>query len=625
MQKLTFIIACLLTFNLHAQDFQERDLSTSIKKVTVFLESAQIDREGSTALGAGKFKVKIKNLSPYLDAQSVQVKANGPVTVLGVNHVIDYLDEIKPSDEIKTLQTQLEKLQNQQREKQNQQTVLSEQKEFLKQNRSVIGQNGIKVEDLRLADNYFGQRLSDIYAKELEVGLAMQKLDLEINKIIDQLNYINGQVRTPSSSLVITVLAKEVATVKFELSYLVRNAGWFPNYDVRVENLDKPMELIYKASVYQSTGEDWKNIKLIFSTADPSRSGQLPDLQPWRLDYYSPKYNSNSYDGQRSFNRVNGRVTSSEDGSALPGVNVIIKGTSIGAATDMNGNYSLSLSSGASTLQFSAVGFVTQEVVIGSRSVIDVMMDLDVRQLSEVVTTTKGFRSKSLSYSVGATEKVTLRGAASIPIETNLIENQTSVQFEIKEPYTILSNGERSAIDMVAYDIPAYYEYVSVPKLDPEAFLIARITGWEQYNLLEGEANLFFEGTFVGKSVLDVKFVSDTLSLSLGRDKNVVVTRTKVKDFSNKQFIGSNKIDSRTWALEVRNKKSNAINITLNDQIPMSVREEITVENVQLSGGKLDAETGEVVWKMELKPNETKKFELKYSVKYPKGKNIYLD
>jgi uncharacterized protein (TIGR02231 family) len=178
---------------------------------------------------------------------------------------------------------------------------------------------------------------------------------------------------------------------------------------------------------------------------------------------------------------------------------------------------------------------------------------------------------------------------------------------------------------MEFYDLPAFYQYYCVPKIDKDAFLIANIIDWEKYNLLEGEANVFFEDTYVGKTLMDVRYASDTLEISLGRDKNVSVDREKVKDFTDKQFIGSKKEETREWITTVKNNKNQAINMILLDQVPVSTIEEIEVNIQNVSGAKHDIETGEIKWEFELEPSNKKEFELKYSVKYPKFRNLIVE
>jgi uncharacterized protein (TIGR02231 family) len=142
---------------------------------------------------------------------------------------------------------------------------------------------------------------------------------------------------------------------------------------------------------------------------------------------------------------------------------------------------------------------------------------------------------------------------------------------------------------------------------------------------LEGEANIFFEETYVGKTILNVGYATDTLNISLGRDKNVSVNRLKTKDYTSKQFIGTKQEETRTWNITVKNNKSQAINMVILDQVPVSTLEEIEVIAEKLSGARQNIETGEIRWELSLEANNKKDLELKYSVKYPKDKKLVIE
>jgi uncharacterized protein (TIGR02231 family) len=157
------------------------------------------------------------------------------------------------------------------------------------------------------------------------------------------------------------------------------------------------------------------------------------------------------------------------------------------------------------------------------------------------------------------------------------------------------------------------------------AYLTGNIIDWAKQSLLSGEATLYFENTFVGKSMLNVNQLTDTLTISLGTDPGILVKREKRKDFTSKKVIGANKTDTYSFLVTVRNNKSNAIQITVNDQIPVSSNSSITVETSELSGGKVNNETGIVKWDIDLKPQEKKELVLTYSVKYPKNQNVILE
>ncbi len=165
---------------------------------------------------------------------------------------------------------------------------------------------------------------------------------------------------------------------------------------------------------------------------------------------------------------------------------------------------------------------------------------------------------KKLGFSFGNKDKQVF---VSKPIVVMPMENQTSLEIRLDTPFTIKSSGKQKVVSINNVDIPAYYEYRTVPKLEKAAFLIARVADWGEYNLLEGEANLYFESTYIGKSILDVRFLTDTLNISLGRDKNVLVNRQKVKSQTSREFIGKETIEKRHFDLSIRNSKGQPINI----------------------------------------------------------------
>jgi len=161
--------------------------------------------------------------------------------------------------------------------------------------------------------------------------------------------------------------------------------------------------------------------------------------------------------------------------------------------------------------------------------------------------------------------------------------------------------------------------------LSESAYLTAKIINWQELNLLPGEANLFFEGTFLGKSLLDVAKAGDTLSLSLGKDKGVVVKRTLLKEYSSKRFIGSNRTDTRQYEITIRNNKQLPVNIIVEDQFPISTQKEIEVQDRKYEGARLDEDTQQISWQQTVDAKKETKLSFRYEVKYPKDKTLQLD
>ena len=429
----------------------------------------------------------------------------------------------------------------------------------------------------------------------------------------------------PTGEVLVKVDAKQTKNYSLELTYLVGNAGGFPSYDIRAKNINEPIQLIYKANVRQDTKVDWSNVKLKFSSANPNASSVAPKLQTYLLNYniLPPSY-------KLTTNSIKGKVVDS-NGQPLPGASVVVEGTTIGTSTDIDGNYSITIPDNSSQLTFSFIGYNSKTLPVSS-SVMNISLDESEMALEEVIVVAGYGSNKKISNTlqgkvagVNVDKSVRIRGASSLAIPTEQIVNQTTVDFEINTPYSVKSDNKNYTVDMEFYELPAFFQYYSVPKINKEAFLIANILDWEKYNLLEGEANVFFEETYVGKTLLDVRYASDTLEISLGRDKKVSVNREKIKYYTAKQFIGNKKEETRVWKTTIKNNKDQVINMIILDQVPVSTIEEIVVNVLNNSGAKLNSETGEIKWEFELKPNDKKEFELKYSVKYPKNKNLIVE
>lgn len=221
-----------------------------------------------------------------------------------------------------------------------------------------------------------------------------------------------------------------------------------------------------------------------------------------------------------------------------------------------------------------------------------------------------------------AAKRKKLDAESSISNYTTVNENQLNVSFDIDIPYDILSNGKAHSVALKEIKIPATFKYYAAPKLEKEAFLMAEITDYSKYNLLNGEANIIFEGMYVGKTYINTSQTSDTLSLSMGRDKKISIKREKVVDKSGTKFLSSKKEQTFTYDITVRNNKKEAAQLLLKDQYPLSTDKDIEIELLQTDSAKVNAETGILSWDLNLKPNETKKIRISYRVKYPKDRLI---
>lgn len=625
--KLFFHFNILLLFVSLAVSAQENQIAVNskISKVTVFISGAQVQRQTeSIDIPQGVSLLVFSGLSSAIEAQSIQAKGEGNFTILSVTQQKNFLLEKKNSEQKTTYLNTISTLNDKIAELRNESEVYKAEEEMLIKNQVVMGPNiNYDLAKLKLALDFQKQRLSEAKNKQISIQKEIVKLQIEQHKYNKQLVEIDGQSLKNSNDVVVKVAAKATTKGKFGLTYMVKNAGWYPTYDIRAKDVSSPIELVYKANVTQNSGEDWRNVKLTLSSGNPTTSNTKPDLQPYSLGFISAGYFGTG--GASAIRLVKGKVVGANDNLAIAGVSIRVKNTSVAAVTDANGNFTLQIPLGGNVLVFSCIGFQSQEQIITSNQMI-VRLKEDEQSLSDVVVT--GYGNAKSKETAANSPKLMIRGVSALTsnaVEVNTVEKQTNVTFDIQNPYTILSDGKQFTVDIGNYDFKADYEYYAAPKVSDDAFLTAKINGFNDINLISGEASIFFEGTFLGKTLLDVQNASDTLTFSLGVDKNVVIKREKQKDFNEKQFIGSSQRDNRHFVIDIKNRKSQSINLIVQDQLPVSTSSDITIEQQELSKAQLDEATGLLTWKMLIQPNEQKKLTLKYQVKYPKNRPINIE
>jgi len=652
MKKSILLLLGLTTLTLHAQEPTEREVKTDVSEVTVYLENAMETRKASVDVQPGKTLLKFTGMSPFIDAKSIQAKIDGDVTVLSVNHHLNFLKNTEEPKLVTDLRARIKDIDKKIGAESVLMSVISEDIAFLKQNRGLGGTQSVSVATVKEGADFFSARFTALKSKELERSIAMNALQKERDVLVGELEKQGGERVWATSELLVLVDAKKTETLKAVVSYIISNASWYPSYDIRANNITGPIQIVYKANIRQDSKCDWKNVKLKLSSYNPTISAIAPELQTYFMGFNTkpPVY-------QQPLSSVGGRVSNFR-GEPLAGVRVNVVGSSLSIMTDKQGMYSITLPTNLRELEFSLFGYFGSVRKVYEKTM-NVFMNENQQASKDLVMTTPKYSIDGPITVSGSSEVYTtvqssdevhgvdiadledhkmvveeksstaqslskIRGTAAIP-EQERIEKAISIDFDVKLPYTILSDNNVVSVDMESLSLPAVYQYVAIPKLSKDVFLKAYIQDWEQYNFLVGEANVFFEDTYVGKTILDNATASDTLSISLGLDKKIVVQREKVKDYSSKQFIGTKNIDTRDWKTTIRNNRNEKINLMVLDQVPVSIDAEIEINQETTPEAQLTPSTGEVKWATIVNPSQNKVFNLKYTVKYSKLAHLIVE
>lgn len=540
MKKILILLIAVWAYNANAQQIAEKNVSSKIKEVRVFLTQAEVNNIAQVSVGAGTSTLVFEELPAKLQQQSLQVNAKGAITIMAVKHRINYLKSQAKTDKIKKLEQELEGIQDALNSLQVQKKIYQEEEAMILANKQVGGdQTGVSAQKLKEIADFYRQRLGEVNQKILELNKQIKQNQEKEQQTRKQIHEENAQANKPSSEVLVTVKADVPVTANFELSYIVPDAGWQPIYDIRSKDTKSPAQLMYRANVYQNTGLDWNNVQISLSSGNPSVGGNKPELAVWYVSQFVGA--SYGYSNMRSAEAKRTEV-------------------------------------------------VAQRAI--SAKDVDRGIELDDKP------------------------------SETIADFTTVQENTLATEFEIALPYTIPSDGKPQLVDVQKFDMTTIYSYGATPKLDRDAFLTARLVDWEKYNLISGKANVYFEGAFVGETYLNARNTKDTLVVSLGRDKKVIIEREQIKDLTTKKKLSSHIKEEFAFEIRIRNTKKEKVVIRLEDQIPISNNSKIEVELLEATGAKADPITGKLTWKMEVNPSETKIVKLRYSIRYPKDMQV---
>lgn len=507
----------------HAQD--KVKATAVVNEVTVFTYGAEISNKVNVNLPKGSMQLYIQNVARDINVNSVQIAGPDGITVLsvsqGARNTVDILSPahrlIQDSLDLATARKEI--LVNKQKAAQGALKILN--------NDQLLGGGGkVDLTDL--------SKLVDYYQlKSLELNTTIENLTKSISGENKTIARLEQQIRTFTGTggvLIVQMSNARAFQGTLNISYMASSANWQAYYDLRAKSINDPLDIFYKAKISQSTGVDWKNVKLTLSTGNPSQNGNAPILNP-------------------SYAQLN----------------------------DVRlGNVLASKASGIKIRGISSVNIEAKEAVL---------------------------------------DEVVVRGPA-----TTITENQLSATFDIETLYDIMSNGEPHSVTLKEYKHPASFKYYAVPKLDKDAFLLAEVNDFEKLNLVAGEANVIFENMFVGTSYINPNVATDSLNLSMGRDKAITLKRERIMDAKSNQTSGSSKRQIYTYELRIRNGKSAPIEVVLKDQYPISTDKSIEIELTDNGGASVNKETGILTWAINVKPGETKTYRFTFTVKSPKDK-----
>jgi hypothetical protein len=662
MKNIIIVSILFISNTLFAQKEKEITLTAEPKKVTVFFLGAQIEHQANTQLIKGKQEVVFTKLTDFLDPNTVQVKANGDLTILSVRTRKNFEDIRISNEKMDALNAQRLIMEKKEYALRDEYEILELDKELLMRNRDLKGQDkGISMIELKEAYAFMHQKMNEITVRESAIYDELEKLTKEMNKLEQEILSQRSKPVINYTEIVVEIDVEKEIAASFFFNYISPKASWKPYYDMRSDGIGKPIMLEAKALVSQNTGIEWKNVDMVLSTNDPYENSKEPIVAPWYINYNN--YPQQKYQTQRNLptvdysgEKIQGEVIDANTGEPMPFTKISFPSNpTIGAITNVDGKFTVNVPRNERQIIASFVGYKSLSLPLNS-PYIKFFLVADEVELSEVVISGKFSERKNTEQMLNQISGVEIRSTQKLSkrkvkkfrttnspsfeddenekslgdnkadyAQSQVVKKDLRMEYQIQSKMTIPTDGMDHRVQIDNFELNAFYEYHTAPKIDPAVFLAAQVTGWEKLNLLSGESNIYFDGTYIGKSYIDVNSTKDTLSFSFGKDSKVIVERTKVKDKSSKKVIGSRQKYEVTWEIRIRNNGGAAIPIVVKDQFPISTNNDIKVKNGEFGTAKWDEKTGILVWNLNLSLGSSQNLQFDYSVDYQKGYTLYLE
>ncbi|MDR2126126.1 MAG: DUF4139 domain-containing protein [Prevotellaceae bacterium] len=592
----------LITFTAQAFSDDSKVITAALKDVTVFFIGTELTHTASVQLVKGENQITVEGISPVINQNSLQIKINNGVIVSSFEYSIDYLQNEKQSTVTKKIADSIAFYNDHLTKITADIKISNDMLALLKQGIT----HNITVAEKSLATEELNKNIDVFQTKSIEYTSAIAKLEKERTTVKNKIERLKQQLEQEkvkhgkNSGILKLKLSSPIAVnAQLTIKYFSASAHWIPFYDINISSPETPINLTTKAGVQQTTGIDWNKVNITLSTGIPNNGRTAPVFKAWFLrEQYSYQYEE---ENEEDKDIVQNSLSYAKQDRPISERNITIRGIGSGNNTQ----YPL---------------YVVNGVIVNEQEAPSINPD----EIASV-NILKGDAATSVYGSRAANGVVVITTKT---MEDYVLQSETQLNrtFAIDIPYTVKSDGKAQIIELEKQIINnAEYKYYCAPKLDKQTYLIAEIAEWEKLNLMSGQANITYDGTYMGQSTIDAASANAKLTFTLGGDKRISVKREKMQEFSSVKFLGSDTKILLTYKITVRNNQNRDITMILKDQYPLSTHKDITVALEETTMPHVNREDiGIITWEETLKAGETKEYTISYSVKYPKGMKLNL-
>ncbi|MCB1680446.1 MAG: mucoidy inhibitor MuiA family protein [Rhodospirillales bacterium] len=558
-------------------------VESTIKSATVYNDRATVTRMAKVEIPAGSHNLIFSGLPIKLYPNSLRVSGTSDARVVfgALTSKLENSEEFVVAS-VLSMKDRLDLSQGIIKGYKAEQEALSEANNMLKTWSMQAGspQTNSAPSLMDLKPDQWIAASDGLSAKILANLKAKLALDQKISEENDRIRKINQDLKQfqadykQSYTVTIPFESDKNTTLNVALSYQVSHVGWVPMYDARLDVQAKTLEFVQYGSVWQRSGEDWKDVELVLSTAQPSRGTALPELQSRWLSLYKPQASPAYVQAVEERNEADFEKAIKTGDSAIP----------------------VPLEAPSDRLQLPGAADDGEDPL---------------------------HRWRRLQ------EERVLRKADTQAVVSNVNASGYVGEYKVTGPATVPSDGAQAKLLIGQFGADVGLQVQIKPQISDDAYMVATFKLKGDSPVLPGLLSLFRDGAFIGQDqVRSIIRPGEEAEMSFGVDDAVVVKRNVLKDEAREVgLITTDSVLEKNFINEIQNLHKQDIQIAVLEIVPVSGDERVRIDILRdktTPGFEKDFKNvkGATRWVKVLKPQQKEAIKLGWSVSWPKDENL---
>lgn len=595
-----------------APENAESNIAARITAVIVFPNGARITRSAEVKLNAGEQEIVLAGFPKDITPESIVAETTIPgIKITAVSSELSYADKGYSHEAAQKLTMQIEDLGKKITALNQQIRELGNYSSSLKfaSQRNDNAQSTINIEAAMDDADFIFNELLRIGVKTRQLQKELQRATLEQQIALSEHRKLQSYNQTATRSVKLKVVSDNPANGIINISYMANQASWRPSYDVLVDAESKQARLVAYGVVAQQTGEDWDNVPVTLSTAQPSVSADLPEFKKVLISerYQAPKMKSSP--------AFLGEFDSSYESSGSGGGHgaAVAEGVGFGyraqpktsnrlVISNAKGNV-VALSDGRSVENAQNIRFQDGNYVFENAGILEKVSAKNVIGIRQI-----------------AVESGTTRN----PVQASRLRDPSQYlrgldfRYDLARAENIPSTGTQHRYLLSTETFAGDFYYQLVPAVNDNAYQMLSVENKRFRPILAGPANIFYGADFIGEMELPYTQRDGKIAIPLGVDPRISVERQKTNNIDTVGTFTHSRRNRVSTEITIRNRTPEAVRIVCEEAIPQSTTDRIEVSEPDFSPkANFDKETGIASWNESLKPSETLKLDIRYTLDYP--------